>query len=734
MKKLLQSLTLVICLTGVFQANAGTGISAARTAGAGSTVTVRGIVTVTNELGAITRFIQDSSAGLQIYDSKDTITRAGDSVEVSGKLVDYNNLLELSTVSSLTILSRNNPLPAPINLGFNAVYDEKYEGMLVTITGVTFSATGSFGGNKNYPVKQGTVGPHDVRILSTTDLVGAPIPAKAVDITGILGQYKTTYQLQPRSKQDFSYGNAPGLLTNIIQTRSSQTTLDLKFITKKQGNTVFYYGKTKALELGSVTDTTHTLIHTTFLTALSAATVYYVKAYTVSTAGDSSESGVQLFITESKSSGKITTYFNLSVDTTKARFEKAKQLYHTIDDSLVAYIKRARKTIDFAIYSFDNYNLNPNISQALNDAQKRGVLVRAVSDGNNKNQGILDLNSSIKVVRGPKSGLVYGIMHNKFIVIDANDTDANVPIVWTGSTNWTDNQIYSDADNVIIFQDQSMAKVYTIEFEEMFAGTFGPDKKDNTPHEVKVGGRRVEVFFSPSDGTTQGVINAINSANTDLYFSNFVLTRSDIAAAIKSRYYAGVFCAGILGDTTTSQYSSLYKVLQGRIRYFTGSGLFHHKYYIIDPSNPTSDPQVATGSHNFSTAAETKNDENMVIVHDSTVANVYYQEWINRYKDNGGSIYYTAVEEATPLISKDAAVISYRWAADQMALRFESANTGSAYVRLTDISGKTIYAGKLAVNSGLNTPSIDMPQMASGVYVLSIFLNGENHSFKIARF
>lgn len=90
-------------------------------------------------------------------------------------------------------------------------------------------------------------------------------------------------------------------------------------------------------------------------------------------------------------------------------------------------------------------------------------------------------------------------MHNKFINIDAVSTDPDEPWVITGSMNYTDDQVKVDKQNIIAIQDQSLSKAYKAEFDEMFAGNFGPDKTNNTPHEFIIGGKRVELYFSPSD-------------------------------------------------------------------------------------------------------------------------------------------------------------------------------------------------------------------------------------------
>ena len=62
----------------------------------------------------------------------------------------------------------------------------------------------------------------------------------------------------------------------------------------------------------------------------------------------------------------------------------------------------------------------------------------------------------------------------------------------------------------------------------------------------------------------------------------------------------------------------------------------HHKYAIVDYNSSNSDPIVLTGSHNWSTSAETKNDENTLIIHDLFVANEFYEEFTSRYNQVSG--------------------------------------------------------------------------------------------------
>jgi hypothetical protein len=63
----------------------------------------------------------------------------------------------------------------------------------------------------------------------------------------------------------------------------------------------------------------------------------------------------------------------------------------------------------------------------------------------------------------------------------------------------------------------------------------------------------------------------------------------------------------------------------------------HNKYCVVDAYKPLSEPTVLTGSHNWSAAAETSNDENTLIITDLKIANQYMQEFKKRYNEAGGT-------------------------------------------------------------------------------------------------
>ena len=620
-------------------------ISEARNKSIGTTVTVTGIVTNGSELGGI-RYLQDGTAGIAAYDyAKLANVKRGDSIVITGDLSDYNNLLELSPVNSVTVISSDHTLPVPVVLTPDQLSDN-YEAQLVKIENAVFADAGAtFSAKTNYTFtasgQQGEIRIND----SNSPLVGKVIPSGNVTIIGPLAQYKTTYQILPRDENDLIPGSSINIISPVTVNNIAIDGFTLSWTTDVEGTTEIKYGYTPAAEEAIISVSGTSTTHVINLTGESPSKLIYVKAFSVH-GDDTAWALTRPFITQSLSSGDIRVYFNRPVDTTVSKGVKAIWLDHAVDDTLIAYIQRAKQTIDVAIYNFNNYNIS-NISTALNNAYNRGVRVRVVYDSNTDNSGIDELNAGIGKIASPKSDYPnYGIMHNKFVIIDAKSTDPNDPIVWTGSTNFTDNQMNRDPNNVIIVQDQSLAITYTLEFEEMFGSSgdqpdtanskFGPDKSDNTPHDFMIGGHRVECYFSPTDGTNSKILASINSADADLSAATMLITRSEIGYAIRDRADAGVTAKVLVNDDSDPNMATVKKTLEDALgtnfRKTGESGIMHHKYLVVDNSDPSSDPLVLTGCHNWSSSAEYRNDENTLIVHDDTIANLYFQEFTERFK------------------------------------------------------------------------------------------------------
>ncbi|KEY20335.1 phospholipase D-like domain-containing protein [Kaistella antarctica] len=432
----------------------------------------------------------------------------------------------------------------------------------------------------------------------------------------------------------------------------------------------------------------------------------------------------------SRSTGTIDVYFNHPVDTSYAQGQNAVNLGNTLDDKLISYINSTSSSLDIAIYNSYSPSSTTGIAGAINDAFDRGVQVRIIYDGSTGSTMIPLLNNSIPRLASPNNSS-YGIMHNKFLIFDANSTDENKPIVWTGSTNWTVAQIDGpDKNSAIVIQDKSLALGYQIEFEEMwgsststpipFNSRFGPYKIDNTPHTYNIGGKIVNSYFSPSDGTTSKIIDVINSADTDINVATMLITRTDISGALISKYNNGLSSTQLIMDTQNPQ-GNQKALLQteigaNRVRTDTSRGVMHHKFMVVDNYDSSSDPTVLVGSHNWSASAENRNDENTLIIHDLNIANQYYQAFASLFKLSGGVITNPLAVVENQLV-KNNYIIYPNPSNGVINIQSKNIFVGNSDVRIYDATGKKIIQETW---SDFNIKSVDLTLQSSGIYFVVI--------------
>ncbi len=145
--------------------------------------------------------------------------------------------------------------------------------------------------------------------------------------------------------------------------------------------------------------------------------------------------------------------------------------------ALVELIDNARQKLDIAVYFFTNRNL----AAAVKRAHERGLKIRVVIDGTNESDYskgfyLRKYGVDVRYARGLPKKLKksrkarhrvkkYGIMHDKFMVIDDK-------IVATGSYNWTASAENWNRENLLIINSASLARRYTREFKKIWETTF----------------------------------------------------------------------------------------------------------------------------------------------------------------------------------------------------------------------------------------------------------------------
>jgi phosphatidylserine/phosphatidylglycerophosphate/cardiolipin synthase-like enzyme len=713
----------------------------------GQVVTVAGIVTSSSQFGTSgAASIQDNTAGMCIYGPGfPTGVNIGDSVTVTAVLTQYNGLTEMSFSlpgASFEINSSGNQVEPEVisildvlNQEWNGV--EEFEGKLIRLNNVTISGTGNFASGTNYPISDAT-GTSEIRIDNdVSSIIGTPIPSGEVDIIGVLQQYKfgppynSGYQLLPRSITDIVDNGAPLILNPVFAANIDTSSFTVFFNTARNGNSQVKYGLTPALELDSVVINNDTTYHVVPITGLEPATQYYFKAISDNTIGRS-ESSLQTVSTASAnpSIGAMNVYFNFPVDTTVAVPGNSAAGNADFKAHLLQRINEANYSIDLALYSFFGM---ADVANALIIAKNRGVKIRVVYDSRNTQNSMQALiDAGILISKRPS--YLNGIMHNKFFIFDARDTIATNDWLWTGSWNVTSTEL-NWKNNVVEINDPTITAAYQIECEEMWGSNndipdpanakFGSEKTDNTPHYFNIGGREVQLYFSPSDGTTGKIINTINTADQSIYMGLYVFTRNDIESAIHSRYNSGVTDIKGVIDQINASGSEFQALSVYADMWENPSPILHHKYGIVDASTPESYPYVITGSHNWSSAAENDNDENTLIIQDFKIANQYMQEFKKRYNEAGGT-----GEFIVPTSVKDNSIKEFNYSLYQnypnpfnpvTTIRFQLPESEKVELKIYDMLGrevKTLY-NKIAP-AGIVDVDFNADNLASGVYIYRI--------------
>jgi len=294
------------------------------------------------------------------------------------------------------------------------------------------------------------------------------------------------------------------------------------------------------------------------------------------------------------------------------------------DQFLVEALDQARTAIDAALYDLNLWS----VRNALIRAHDRGVSVRMVVEGDSRDRREVQelIEAGIPVIFDQTDSL----MHNKFFVIDGSE-------VWTGSMNMTVNGAYRHLNNLIQVRSVRLAENYSMEFEEMYLeGFFGEISLENTPHpDLVLDGIRIETYFSPEDSTAARIMQLILNAEESIDFLYYSFTSDGIADALLFQDTQGVQIRGVLDAYQEGT------GLGGEYQRLNDFGLdvyldvhpekLHHKIIIID------NEIVITGSYNMTRSAEIRNDENTLIIHNVTLAEIYSGEfdWIYEEASQG---------------------------------------------------------------------------------------------------
>jgi len=236
------------------------------------------------------------------------------------------------------------------------------------------------------------------------------------------------------------------------------------------------------------------------------------------------------------------------------------------------------------------------------------------------------------------------LQHNKTIVVDGD----NVQKVVCGSTNFSWRGFFVQSNNAVVMTGKDAIKPFLSAFEEYWTNPT-KFKKSASAEWCDLGLPNIDakVAFSPH-GSANALLADVaadveeNTTSSLLYSLAFIYqTRGVIPDTIRKISKSdNIFVYGISdrkaggleltkpGGNVSPVYSAALSenVPKPFSEEPTGGGgvRMHHKFIVIDFDKPTA--RVYMGSYNFSTPADTKNGENLLLIRDRRIAVSYVVE------------------------------------------------------------------------------------------------------------
>lgn len=321
---------------------------------------------------------------------------------------------------------------------------------------------------------------------------------------------------------------------------------------------------------------------------------------------------------------------------------------------LLGFIERAldaQWALDVAIYEYEL----PILVDAVNAAFERGVKVRVLYHAQpGDDDTAINEASLAKIPAANKRGRVtHNIFHNKFMVLSRLDAAGQhqPEAVLCGSTNFTPNGVYRQANVVHVLDDVRISASYLQTFEQIWAtpADVGATRQWLTQHNPMDPQQPLFAGFSPrsGQGDLHEFVEIINAAKKDVLFVTAFALPDDILNALLGQPHDDILRYGLQNTASritgfhadrSAEFAAtalLNTGLEGWLRENMkgqkGNLLVHTKAVVTDFTSDA--PTIISGSHNLSAAASNGNDENYLIVRgDTDLADRYGLELLRFYE------------------------------------------------------------------------------------------------------
>jgi phosphatidylserine/phosphatidylglycerophosphate/cardiolipin synthase-like enzyme len=167
---------------------------------------------------------------------------------------------------------------------------------------------------------------------------------------------------------------------------------------------------------------------------------------------------------------------------------------------------------------------------------------------------------------------------------------------------------------------------------------------------------KTEVYFSLSDNPQKEIIKNINQAEAFINIAMYIFTDREIALPLVKAQERGVKVRLYLDqDQVEYQYSqSRFLVQKGiKTRVSSNNYIMHNKFAIID------NRILLTGSYNWTFSANHRNDENLMVIDDLEIIEIFQNQfvnlWTNKYSlERTQKLYKIAKIDFLPILPTSA--------------------------------------------------------------------------------
>jgi len=263
-----------------------------------------------------------------------------------------------------------------------------------------------------------------------------------------------------------------------------------------------------------------------------------------------------------------------------------------------------------------------------------------------------------------------GLMHHKFIIVDQKK-------VIVSSANFTLSGVHGDflskesignANSLISVRNSEMARFFQQEFNLLWGdgprgindSLFGSKKPYRGPKTFQTSQGQITVQFSGGQrhsptiqSTNNLIVQEIAKTTESIHAALFVFSKQAIANQMRSQRYKYNTEIQLIGEKNFAyrNYSEFVDIWGLKLRdinnckYETKNSpwskpvrssvsvarmnkgdIMHHKFAVLDKE------RVIFGSHNWSDASETTNDETLVVIKDNSIAEEFLAEFKTHYE------------------------------------------------------------------------------------------------------